>query len=307
MCGLGLVLCAAPALAQPLEFEGTKINVTLRPANEGAKEEIKTYDLTQKAQFDELVDLLKKGRVIELAAEEKPSKKKEEAKFKVTVVEPGEHGKHGKEGEPKTYNLADPAQYKQVLTLLRDGRVVRLAKEEPINIMAISWDLGLWTLVVFGLLFLILKRAAWGPILEGLQRREENIHGALEEAKKARDEARLLRDELQKDRDNNAATVASMLEAARRDSLKLKDELLSEGRAEVGKERERLLREISTAKDQALKDLWEQTAQLATLVSAKAIRRELTPDDHRRLVDEALTEFRGAAAELRHEAWGNKA
>jgi F-type H+-transporting ATPase subunit b len=57
-------------------------------------------------------------------------------------------------------------------------------------------------------------------------------------------------------------------------------------------DRERLRREMDIAKDQALKELWEQAAQLATLISAKAISRNLTVDDHRRLIDEALTEMR---------------
>jgi F-type H+-transporting ATPase subunit b len=66
-------------------------------------------------------------------------------------------------------------------------------------------------------------------------------------------------------------------------------------------ERERLRRDISTARDQALQEIWNQTAQLATLISAKAIRRELTDEDHRRLVDEALAELRQASHERQHE------
>jgi len=41
--------------------------------------------------------------------------------------------------------------------------------------------------------------------------------------------------------------------------------------------------------------LWKRTADLATVVSAKAIRRQLSADDHKRLVDEALKELQGAA------------
>src|SRR5947207_3979910 len=57
-------------------------------------------------------------------------------------------------------------------------------------------DLGIWTLVVFGILFFILKGYAWKPMLEGLQKREENINAAFEEARKAREEAQQLRDHL---------------------------------------------------------------------------------------------------------------
>src|SRR5262249_18190411 len=57
-------------------------------------------------------------------------------------------------------------------------------------------DLGIWTIVVFLILFFLLKKYAWGPMLTGLQKREENISTALEEAQKARDEAKKIRDDL---------------------------------------------------------------------------------------------------------------
>jgi F-type H+-transporting ATPase subunit b len=52
-----------------------------------------------------------------------------------------------------------------------------------------------------------------------------------------------------------------------------------------------LQREIAAARDQALQQIWNQTANLATQISAKLLRRQLTPDDNRRLVDEALAEI----------------
>jgi F-type H+-transporting ATPase subunit b len=62
--------------------------------------------------------------------------------------------------------------------------------------------------------------------------------------------------------------------------------------AEISAERERLRHEVEIAKDQAIKEMWTQAAQLATLISAKAIGRSLTEDDHRRLLDEAMNEMR---------------
>ena len=63
---------------------------------------------------------------------------------------------------------------------------------------------------------------------------------------------------------------------------------------EIQADRERLRRELEVGRDQALQEIWNQAAQLATLISAKAIGRSLTQDDHSRLMDEALTEMRGA-------------
>ncbi|HEY8505305.1 MAG TPA: F0F1 ATP synthase subunit B [Gemmataceae bacterium] len=155
------------------------------------------------------------------------------------------------------------------------------------------WDLGLWTLVVFcGLLF-VLGRYAWGPIMEGLQKREDIIRQARDDAVKARDEAQALRDELKKELGKAHEQARAILEEARRDAAAFKEAERSRAMADAQTERERLRREIEMAKDQALQEIWTQSVQLAALMSAKAVRRELSAEDHRRLLDEALAELRG--------------
>lgn len=57
--------------------------------------------------------------------------------------------------------------------------------EEQRDIFGFSADTGVWTLVLFILLFFALKKTAWGPMLEGLQKREENIRRAIDEAEAA--------------------------------------------------------------------------------------------------------------------------
>lgn len=165
------------------------------------------------------------------------------------------------------------------------------AADETPNLFSPAVDLGLWTLVVFILLLLILGKFAWRPMLEGLHKREQNILNAIAEARKAREEAEALQAQWQKSMDAAQDKVREIHEEARRRAQAAAEEIQAKARADIQTERERLHREIGMAKDQALQELWNRTAQLATMISAKAIRRQLTPDDHRRLVDEALAEL----------------
>ncbi len=155
--------------------------------------------------------------------------------------------------------------------------------------------LGIWSIVVFVILLVVLKKYAWGPILEGLQKREHNIESAVQDARQARDEAQRLRDQLQGEVDRAHEKVRDILDEGRRHAHQATEEMIAKARTEIQAERDRLRREIEMARDQALQELWKQTADLATMVSAKAIRRQLSAEDHRRLVDEALTELKGAA------------
>lgn len=183
-------------------------------------------------------------------------------------------------------------ELRKLTQLLAEGEVEHLVKDEPPKLLNVYWDLGLWTLVVFGLLFLVLRKMAWGPMLEGLKRREDNIRSAVVDAQQARDEAARLRNELQQEMDRAQDKVREIHDEARRLAQKNTEEMLVKARADIQGERERLRRDIDTARDQALQELWNQTAQLSTLVAAKAIRRQITPDDQRRLVDETLAELK---------------
>ena len=181
-----------------------------------------------------------------------------------------------------------------VLALAWDGAagVVRAAGDG--NILSPRFDLGIWTLVVFVVLLLVLRRFAWGPMLEGLKRREQNIRQALEDAQRSREDAEKVRSQLQAEMSQAADKIRDMMDAARRDAQHMGDELISKARVEIQGERDRLRREIDTARDQALQQLWGHAAQLAAMISSKAVRRELNLDDHRRLVDEAIAELRDA-------------
>jgi F-type H+-transporting ATPase subunit b len=162
------------------------------------------------------------------------------------------------------------------------------------NPLAIAFDTALWAILIFvGMLF-FLRAKAWGPILEGLQKREETIRSSLEEAKKTRDEMAQMRAAFQKELAEAHQQIPQLMEEGRKKAEEMANEMRAKAAADIQGERERLRREVEIAKDQAIKQLWEQAAQLATLISAKAIGRALSEDDHRRLLDESLQEMRQA-------------
>jgi F-type H+-transporting ATPase subunit b len=209
-------------------------------------------------------------------------------RFKVTF--------HGAEGEEeKVLDVSNPAHAQQLHELIQEGKLEEMAADKPPDPLAIRWDLGLWTLVVFLLLVFILSKVAWKPMLEGLQGREARIRGALDEAHSARDEAHKLRDQFQAEMNKVQDKMREMVEEARRDGQALKDRLVAEGKTEIQTERDRAQREIQSESARVKQELWSQAARLATLVSGKVISRSLTVEDHRGLVDEAVAELRGAA------------
>ncbi len=149
--------------------------------------------------------------------------------------------------------------------------------------------------MIFLAILFILQKYAWGPILEGLQKREETIKNSVEEAKKARSDTERITAEFKVKMDQAYAEIPKIMEQARRDADAFKEDMRTQTAKEIQGERQRLRDEIETARDQALQDLWNQAAQLATLISAKAIGRSLTEDDHRRLLNESISELEQTA------------
>lgn len=154
------------------------------------------------------------------------------------------------------------------------------------------YDLGIYTLVVFLALLVILGKFAWGPMIAGLDQREANLLKIHSDAEGARGEAQKALSEIQARLAKANDEVRAMLDEARRDAQAVKDQLKAEATADIQAERERLRKEIDVARDQALQDIYQQSVQLAALVSTKAIKRELTPADHSRLIDEALADLK---------------
>jgi F-type H+-transporting ATPase subunit b len=180
------------------------------------------------------------------------------------------------------------------------------------NPISLAEDLGFYTLIVFGLLFCVLKffplpgagKSAWDLMIEGLRNRESTIHRAITEAEQARAETQEMRKQLEAELAKANEKVAGILDQARRSAEQVKEEMLNKARSDIQAERERGRREIEMARDQALQEIWNQQASLAVAVSAGVLRREMKPEDQRRLVDEALAELKQAGQDHQRQTAG---
>ena len=155
----------------------------------------------------------------------------------------------------------------------------------------IKGDLAVWTFVVFLLLLGILWRFAWGPIVAGLEKREHRIAENIAAAERSNAEAKRLLGDYERKLAASQDEVRAIIDEARRDAEHTQQEILAKARLDAQAERDRSLREIETARDQALKDLGERSANLAVDLAGKIVRAQLNPADHTRLIEEAMARF----------------
>ena len=159
-----------------------------------------------------------------------------------------------------------------------------------------SGDLGnmIWTLVIFVLVLVVLGKFAWGPILERLQGREEFIRSALEEAKQDREAAEATLKKYEAKLAEARGEATAIVEEGRRDAEVVKQTIEDAAREEATKIVDRAKREIDLAKEAAIEEVYGATGKLAIDTASQVIRKELSLDDHARLIDEATQKMRAA-------------
>jgi len=143
------------------------------------------------------------------------------------------------------------------------------------SLLTPSPGLIFWMLVVFLVLVFILSKYAWGPIINGLRERENEIQGALDMAKKTKEEmARLKSDNERLIIEANAARdriIKEGKEAADRLIEAAKDKATAEGNRIIESARETIRSEQAAAVAQIKKEV----ATLSIDIAEKVLRREL--------------------------------
>lgn len=139
-----------------------------------------------------------------------------------------------------------------------------------------SIGLVFWSTVAFVVLFFVLRKFAWKPILTAITEREQGIEDALVKADKMKAEMATLQQEnetlLAKAREERAVLIKEAKEQS--------DKMISDAREKAKTEYDRIVADaqqaISQQKNAALTDVKNQVGALVIEVSEKILRRELS-------------------------------
>jgi F-type H+-transporting ATPase subunit b len=158
-------------------------------------------------------------------------------------------------------------------------------------LIEVRLGLMVWTIVCFGFTFLILRRFAFGPIQNAINERRERIRRSLEEAEKARTEARRLLDEHRE----LIGQARGQGEEILADARKVADSMARRMREETEADRQRRLeetrREIQAETQRALQQIRAEVAELTLIATTKVTGKVLEDDDQKRLIDEAIRDL----------------
>jgi F-type H+-transporting ATPase subunit b len=157
--------------------------------------------------------------------------------------------------------------------------------------------LMIWTLIAFGVTFFVLKRYAFGPIQSMIDQRRQTIREALDEADRARVEARGLLEEHRKLVASARHDAEEILAEARRIAESMRERVKEETEAERQRRLEEVRKQIEAETQRALDAIRREVAVLTLEAAAKVTGKVLTGDDHKRLIEDAIQELDFSALE----------
>jgi F-type H+-transporting ATPase subunit b len=151
--------------------------------------------------------------------------------------------------------------------------------------------LMVWTLVCFAITFFVLKRFAFGPVQKIIDERRQRIRQALDEADNARAEARRLLEEHRSMMQQARGDAEQILSEARRIAESQSERMRNELEADRQRRLEETTKQIEAETRRALEQIRAEVAELTLVATGKVTGKVLTGDDHRRLIDEAISEL----------------
>ena len=157
-------------------------------------------------------------------------------------------------------------------------------------LLQVSPGLMIWTIVVFLLTLLIMKKFVFGPVGQAIEKRRAAISASIEEAESSRDEAVKLLDEYKAKLAEARREADELREAGRREGERQKTEIVGQAQ----EQRERIVTDTQTQIDAqaqaAVAGIRDDVVVLALTAAEKVTKKSLSDDDHRRLVEEALSD-----------------
>lgn len=145
----------------------------------------------------------------------------------------------------------------------------------------------LWQLIIFVLLFFLLAKLAWKPIINSLKEREQSIQGALDTAEQTRREMAELKSGNEKLLKETREERDKILREAREASARLKEEAQADAKKSADKIIDDARTAINTEKQAALSEIKTQVALFSLEVASKLIKKNLSDDKSQKDLIEA--------------------
>jgi F-type H+-transporting ATPase subunit b len=158
------------------------------------------------------------------------------------------------------------------------------------DIYEIEWVNAVFQILAFLVLLMLLKKFAFGPIMDMMEKREQHVADEIASAEKNRKESEKYLAEQREAIQAAREEAKKIVENSKKMSEQQAEDVLANARKEAERMKQSALAEIHTEKEQAVSALREQVSTLSVLVATKVIEKELDEKEQERLIQDTLKE-----------------
>jgi len=155
---------------------------------------------------------------------------------------------------------------------------------------AIPFGTIAYTLVVFLILLVMLRKFAWGPLMGIMKEREEHVASEIDAAEQNNAEAKKLVEEQREMLKQSRVEAQELIERAKKQAEDQKDGIVAAAKEEAESIKASAVQEIQREKEQAIAALQEQVASLSVQIASKVIEKELKEEDQVKLIRDYIKE-----------------
>lgn len=156
------------------------------------------------------------------------------------------------------------------------------------SFIGVDFWTALFTLLNFLLILFVGKRFLWGPVTKMIKDRQKEIDDLYADANAARTSAKAKETEYQQKLSAAVETGDRIVKEAVARGNAREEEILHRANAEAAAIREKAAADIAMEKKKALNDAKDEISQIAVIIAGKVVGRQLTAEDHSKLVDDFI-------------------
>ena len=176
---------------------------------------------------------------------------------------------------------------------LHESTQIHNGVNAPNPLVQLDPGLFIWTILTFLILFIVLAKFAWRPLLTALESRENTIKSSLEDAEKAKLELERLNTESEEIIAKARSEAQSIRTEAKATAEKIKADVMVQASEDAKKLREEAEKQIQVEKNKAINEIRSEVVDLTMSVAEKIIKKNLSKEDNQSLIEDSIRNLKG--------------
>lgn len=159
--------------------------------------------------------------------------------------------------------------------------------------MHFYWTSTVYALIAFGILYFLLSKYAFGPLMTLMEKRRTQIQEQIAGAEQSKKQAELLVEQQNQSLQQAKKEAHEIIEQSKLTSAKQAEEIIANAKAEAERLKAEAQKDIDNEKNKALDELKSQVGQWSVSIAKEILGKEVDAATQQAIVSQFLQESGG--------------